>query len=124
MRRSRKPVWAFPSIGGSNPPLSVIQAGFPGLSSNKASPRTVAADIPGGSTQASAGPASRGFVPSTFPPDALAFDHIEVSRGGIQQALEPHIRAHRRTFVGEQSTLARSSADRPDDHRRLWPTSL
>ncbi len=23
MRRSRKPVWAFPSIGGSNPPLSV-----------------------------------------------------------------------------------------------------
>jgi hypothetical protein len=25
MRRSRKPVWAFPSIGGSNPPLSVIR---------------------------------------------------------------------------------------------------
>ena len=24
MRRSRKPVWAFPSIGGSNPPLSVF----------------------------------------------------------------------------------------------------
>jgi len=26
MRRSRKPVWAFPSIGGSNPPLSVRPA--------------------------------------------------------------------------------------------------
>ena len=28
MRRSRKPVWAFPSIGGSNPPLSVDAGRF------------------------------------------------------------------------------------------------
>jgi hypothetical protein len=31
MRRSRKPVWAFPSIGGSNPPLSVERQRLPGV---------------------------------------------------------------------------------------------
>ena len=111
MRRSRKPVWAFRSIGGSNPPLSVLQPIFPALCRDKAGRRTVAAGVPGGSTQASLGPTLRGFVPSTFPPDVVAFVHIEQSTGRFQHALKPHIGGQRRSFVDEQSTLARTSTD-------------
>jgi hypothetical protein len=112
MRRSRKPVWAVSSIEGSNPSLSVPQPVFPRLSRHNNGSRTDAVGRARGSTQASVGPTLRGFVPSTFPPDAVAFVHIKQATGGFQHALEPRIGEQRRSFVGEQSTLARTSADR------------
>jgi hypothetical protein len=65
-----------------------------------------------GSTRASVGPSPRGFVPSTFPPDTVAFVHSEQSTGGFQHSVEPRVGEQRRGVVGEQSTLARASADR------------
>ena len=113
MRRSRKPVWAFRSIEGSNPSLSASQARFlrrfAGTTSVSRPSRTAS---PRGSTQASVGPTLRDFVPSTFPPDVVAFVDIEPSTGRFQHALEPRVGEQRRSFVGEQSTLARTSADR------------
>ena len=99
MRRSRKPVWAFRSIGGSNPPLSVLQPVFPQVSRPNYGSRTVTAGTARGSTQASVGPTLRDFVPSTFPPDVAEFVHIEAPIGELRLLLEPRYRS----FVGEKS---------------------
>jgi hypothetical protein len=108
MRRSRKPVWAFRSIGGSNPPLSVPHTLFDGLSRRNDSPRTVTAGTARGSTQASVGPTLRDFVPSTFPPDVAEFVDIEPSMGELRLPLEWRYRS----FVGEKSMFTRRSAGR------------
>jgi hypothetical protein len=124
MRRSRKPVWAFRSIGGSNPPLSVLQPVFHELSRDNEGSRTVAAGIARGSTQASVGPTLRGFVPSTFPPNVAEFVPIEPSTGEFHLALETHIGEQCSSLVGEQSMLARTSAGRHiivAGHRRGRP---
>jgi hypothetical protein len=112
MRRSRKPVWAVSSIEGSNPSLSAKQGAFWSLCRDNGRLQAVADGVVRGSTRASVGPSPRGFVPSTFPPDTVAFVHIEQSPGGFQHAHEPFIGEQRRSAVGEQSTLARTSADR------------
>ena len=108
MRRSRKPVWAFRSIGGSNPPLSVPHPLFRGLSRHNDWSRTVTAGTARGSTQASVGPTLRDFVPSTFPPDVAEFVHIEPPIGELRLPLESRYRS----FVDEQSMFTRRSAGR------------
>ena len=108
MRRSRKPVWAFRSIGGSNPPLSVLQPVFPQVSRPNYGSRTVTPGTARGSTQASVGPTLRDFVPSTFPPDVAEFVHIEAPIGELRLPLEPRYRS----FVGEKSMFTRRSGSR------------
>jgi len=54
----------------------------------------------------------RDFVPSTFPPDAGVFVHIERPPSGFQRAFQAHRGEQQLTVVGEQSTLVRTSDDR------------
>jgi hypothetical protein len=108
MRRSRKPVWAFRSIGGSNPPLSVFQAVFSTLSRDKDCCRTVAVGIARRSTRASVGPPFRDFVPPTFPPDLAEIVRIDPSIGEFPYSLQ----VRSATFVGERSLLTQTSAER------------
>ena len=109
MRRSRKPVWAFRSIGGSNPPLSVFQPVFPAVSRGKWGSRTVAGGTARGSTRASVGPALRKFVPPTFPPDVVEIVRIGSSSfGELRYPLEKRSA----TFGDERSQSARISAER------------
>jgi hypothetical protein len=112
MRRSRKPVWAVSSIEGSNPSLSARQGVFRLLCRANALLEAVADGVARGSTQASVGPTKRDFVPSTFPPDAGAFVYIEQPTGGFQRAFQAHSGEQQLRFVGEESTLARTSDGR------------
>ena len=106
MRRSRKPVWAVPSIEGSNPSLSVPQAVFRDLCRYKERVRTVAAGVERGSTQASVGPTLRGFVPSPFPPHGGEFVHSMRRVEALAQLSEPLIRDQYGSSVGASSMLA------------------
>jgi hypothetical protein len=65
--RSRKPVWAFRSIGGSNPPLSASPAYFSLISRGIDWSRPASRALQSGSTQASSGQCLWLVVPSPFP---------------------------------------------------------
>ena len=109
MRRSRKPVWAFRSIGGSNPPLSVFQPVFRAFSRRKCGSRTVAVGTARGSTRANAGPVLGDFVPPTFPPDVAEIVGIDPPIGKFTYLIEKRSA----TFRGKRSVSTRISAERP-----------
>ena len=108
MRRSRKPVWALRSIGGSNPPLSVSQPVFSRVSRRNGGSRTDAVGTARGSTQASVGPNLRDFVPSTFPPDVGEFVYIEPPVGELRRPLE----SRNHSLADERSMFTPRSAGR------------
>ena len=102
-------------------PLSVFQAAFCALSSDKDCCRTVAVGIGHGSARASVGPPLRDFVPPTFPPEAAEIVRIGPSIGELPYPLQ----GRSATFVGERSLFTRAPADRKiinpgrPNHQRL-----